>query len=156
MQKSETVKVPMTAVSAIGKIGPYHADINFRNSHGTIRGPFDVREIKPGEVPTYPVLWSHDADRERTMSFEGDSEAQHKKAKDRDERELIDLKAAMVWASASHCHFNQNFRFNSQSTAIQFTPRKRSRFRWHRKIKRRHWSSGENDFGTVDTLVSLE
>src|SRR5437588_11431370 len=58
------------------------------------------------------------------MCFEGDSEAQHKKGKTQDERELIDMKAAAVWASASHCHFNQNFRFNSQSTAMQFTPRK--------------------------------
>lgn len=34
------------------------------------------------------------------------------------------MKAAAIWASASHCHFNQNFRFNSQPTAMQFTPRK--------------------------------
>ena len=124
MQKKETVNLPMTTIHAVSTIGPYHADINFKNSNGTIRGPFDIRDVKPGAVPTYPVLWRHDADRERTMCFEGDSEAQHKKGKNRDERELIDLKAAAVWASASHCHFNQNFRFNSQSTAIQFTPRK--------------------------------
>jgi hypothetical protein len=124
MQKKETVKLPMTTIDAVSTIGPYHADINFKNANGTIRGPFDIRDAKPGAVPTYPVLWSHDADRERTMCFEGESEAQHKKGKNREERELIDLKAAAVWATASHCHFNQNFRFNSQSTAIQFTPRK--------------------------------
>jgi hypothetical protein len=133
MQTTETVKLPMTTINAVAKIGPYHADINFRNSNGTIRGPFDIRDVKPGAVPTYPVLWSHDADRERTMCFDGDSEAQHKKGKNRDEGELIDMKAAAVWASASHCHFNQNFRFNSQSTAIQFTPR--------RTIGGRAWTS---------------
>jgi len=133
MQKTETVKLPMTSIRAIGTIGPYHADINFKNANGTIRGPFDIRDVKPGSVPTYPVLWSHDAERERTMCFEGDSEAQHKKGKNQDERELIDMKAAAVWASASHCHFNQNFRFNSQSTAIQFTPR--------RTIGGRAWTS---------------
>jgi len=47
------------------------------------------------------------------MCFEGESEAQHKRGKNQEEHELIDLKAAAVWATASHCHFNQNFRFNS-------------------------------------------
>jgi hypothetical protein len=84
-------------------------------------------------VPTYPVLWSHDAERERTLSFEGEKEAQTKQANTRDEREAVDLKAAAVWASASHCHFNQNFQFNSQPTAMQFTSR--------RTIGGRAWTS---------------
>jgi hypothetical protein len=29
-----------------------------------------------------------------------------------------------IWATASHCHFNRDFRFNSQSTSMQFTHRK--------------------------------
>ena len=113
MQKKETVELPMTTIHAVSTIGPYHADINFKNANGTIRGPFDIRDVKPSAVPTYPVLWSHDADRERTMCFEGESEAQHKRGKNQEEHELIDLKAAAVWATASHCHFNQNFRFDT-------------------------------------------
>lgn len=127
MKSSEAVKFPVTTVARIGTIGPYHADINGDNikkdGTKTIRGPFDISPVPPGIVPTYPVLWAHDAEREATLMFEGDMQAQTKKTKDQDEREAVDIKAAAVWASASHCHFNQNFQFNSQPTAMQFTPR---------------------------------
>jgi hypothetical protein len=124
MNKSEATMVPITTVAAIGIVGPYHSDINADNASGGIRGPFNILDVKPGSAPTYPVLWSHDAERETTISFEGEKEAQKKQSDDRDEIEAIDLKGAAVWASASHCHFNQNFQFNSQPTAMQFTPRK--------------------------------
>jgi hypothetical protein len=133
MNKTEAVKIPTTRVAAIGKIGPYHSDIYGSNADGGIRGPFNISDVKPGSAPTYPVLWSHDATRERTLAFEGDSEAQIKQTATQEEREAVDLKAAAVWASASHCHFNQNFQFNSQPTAMQFTPR--------RTIGGRAWTS---------------
>lgn len=128
MNGADAKAIPMNVVSAIGQIGPYHADINGDNvkAGGTksIRGPFDILDVQVGTAPTYPVLWAHDAERECTLSFEGDSQAQTKATADQDGREAVDLKAAAVWASASHCHFNQNFQFNSQPTAMQFTPRK--------------------------------
>lgn len=128
MSKTDAVAIPVASVSAIGEIGPYHADINGDNvkANGTtsIRGPFDILDVPPGTTPTYPVLWAHDAEREATLSFEGDKQGQKKTTADQDELEAVDLKAAAVWASASHCHFNQNFQFNSQPTAMQFTPRK--------------------------------
>src|SRR5690606_23590545 len=34
---------------------------------------------------------------------------------------LIDAKIKSLWATASHCHFNRDFRFNSQSTGMQYT-----------------------------------
>ena len=40
---------------------------------------------------------------------------------------------ASVWNTASHCHFNCDFRFNSQCTSMQFTP--------HRTIGGRAWLS---------------
>ena len=124
MSKSEAIKLPITTVATVGQIGPYHADIYADTATGGIRGPFNLPDVKPGSVPTYPVLWSHDAKRERTLSFEGKKEAQIKQTSTRAEGEAADVKAAAVWASASHCHFNQNFQFNSQPTAMQFTPRK--------------------------------
>ncbi|HEY4741336.1 MAG TPA: hypothetical protein VIH76_12145 [Candidatus Acidoferrales bacterium] len=137
MNKPEPIKIPMTTVAAIGTIGPYHADINgdSTKSDGTksIRGPFNIVPVPSNAVPTYPVLWSHDAQREGTLCFDGDMQAQTKPTEDQDDREAVDLKAAAVWASASHCHFNQNFRFNSQPTAMQFTPR--------RTIGGRAWTS---------------
>jgi hypothetical protein len=111
-------------VQAIGEIGPYHADINFSTSSGGIRGPFIISDVQKDSTPTYPVLWKHQATRETKLIFDGDSEAQPRTPKNAKEKALIDYKIAAIWATASHCHFNQNFRFNSQSTAMQFTRRR--------------------------------
>lgn len=124
MNKSEAVSVPVTTIAAIGKIGPYHADINGSTSTGGIRGPFDISPVKPNSAPTYPVLWSHDAASERMMSFDGDCEGIPRVGSTSTEQATVDHKVASVWETASHCHFNRDFRFNSQSTGMQFTPRK--------------------------------
>ena len=124
MNKSEIVDIPLTTVAKIGEIGPYHADINGNTSTGGIRGPFDIFPIKPNSVPTYPVLWSHDAERERTLSFDADCEGFPRQGSRSGEQAIVDLKVASIWNTASHCHFNRDFQFNSQSTGMQFTPRK--------------------------------
>ena len=124
MDKSESVDIPLTTVAKIGEIGPYSLDIRGNTSTGGIRGPFNISPITPNCVPTYPVLWAHDAARERTMSFEGDSEGFPRQASGSGEQAIVDLKVKSVWNTASHCHFNCDFQFNSQSTGMQFTPRK--------------------------------
>jgi hypothetical protein len=124
MNKSDAVGIPITVVGTIGKIGPYHSDIEGSTATGGIRGPFTVSEVQAGSAPTYPVLWSHDAVRERTILFDADCEGQPRQTTSQEEREIVDVKAASIWATASHLHFNENFRFNSQSTAMQFTPRR--------------------------------
>lgn len=124
MNKSEAVDVPITTVAAIGEIGPYHADINGRTSTGGIRGPFDVCPVKKHSVPTYPALWSHDANIERRMSFDADCEGIPRRGSTREEQSIIDVKVESVWSTASYCHFNRDFRFNSQSTGMQITPRR--------------------------------
>ena len=125
MNKSEAVAIPVTTVSAIGKIGPYHADINGVTATGGVRGPFIIEELKGAKsVPTYPVIWSHDAKSQRSMSFDGDSQGLPRKGSTKKEKEIIEEKIASISASASHCHFNRDFRFNSQSTSMQFTPRR--------------------------------
>jgi hypothetical protein len=124
MNKSDAVEIAMTVVKTVGEIGPYHSDIAGDTASGGIRGPFAVSEAQAGSAPTYPVLWSHDANRERTILFEADCEGQMRQTTSQEEREAVDVKAATIWATASHLHFNENFRFNSQSTAMQFTPRR--------------------------------
>jgi hypothetical protein len=124
MSKSAATNIAITTVQEIGEIGPLDRDINGRTPQGGIRGPFDTPRVKPNSVPTYPVLWSHDADRERAMSFGPDCEGIPRRGSTAAERAALALKVARVWDTASHCHFNRDFRFNSQSTGMQFTPRK--------------------------------
>jgi hypothetical protein len=124
MSKSEAVEVRMTTVEAIGKIGPYHADICGNTSTGGIRGPFDRSPIEPNSAPTYPILWSHDAKNQQTMAFDADNEGFPRRGPTPMEQAVVDEKVASVWNSASHCHFNRDFRFNSQSTSMQYTPRR--------------------------------
>jgi hypothetical protein len=124
MSKADAISVPITTIGKMGETGPIDRDIDGINPDGNIRGPFDIVGIEPGHIPTYPVLWSHVADRERTLSFDGDSEAVPRIGLTPDQQEAIATKVESVWATASHSHFNINFRFNSQSTGMQFTPRK--------------------------------
>ena len=124
MNAAEAVDIPITVVSAIGEIGPYHMDINGKTSTGGIRGPFSIVKIKPKSAPTYPVLWSHDAHREKTLLFKPDSEGLSLKGTTSAEQTKVEKKVARVWATASHCHFNRDFQFNSQPMAMQFTPQR--------------------------------
>jgi hypothetical protein len=109
--------MPISTVSQIATVGPYHSDVDFVNKDGSIRGPFKHISLQLGKTPTYPILWGHEAERERAMMFDADCEGIIRNGADDD-------KVAKIWDSASHCHFNQNFRFNSQATAMQFTPNK--------------------------------
>ncbi|MCY3865285.1 MAG: hypothetical protein OXG68_07570 [Chloroflexi bacterium] len=123
-QSSDAIEIRMTSVADIGKTGPYHLDVSKRYSNGHIRGPFEVKSLQGNVVPTYPVLWAHNADRERTMLFEADREGIPFSADSVEEQSDVEQKVAQVVQSASHCHSNLDFRFNSQSTAMQFTERK--------------------------------
>lgn len=123
MAKTDALNVPVTLLGK-GKTGPIDRDIDGMNPNGEIRGPFEIVPLKIGSVPTYPVLWEHKAERERAMRFEGDSEGTPRKAKKPEQEHALAEKVEAVWATASHCHFNLNFRFNSQSTSMQFTPRR--------------------------------
>jgi hypothetical protein len=58
------------------------------------------------------------------MSFDADCEGIPRRGSTAAERAALAVKVASVWDTASHCHFNCDFRFNSQSTGMQFTPRK--------------------------------
>lgn len=124
MDEREAISIPMITVAAIGQIGPYHADVNGLTATGGIRGPFDIAPAKPHSVPTYPVLWAHNAEAQRTLSFPGESQGLPRKGSSPEEHKLVKQKIASIWDSASHCHFNRDFRFNSQSVGMQFTPRR--------------------------------
>ena len=123
-QSSDSMEIRMKTVADIGETGPYHLDVSKRYSDGTIRGPFEITTLQENVFPTYPILWAHDAKRERTMQFEADREGIPFLTNSELERNVVEKKVANVFQTASHCHSNLDFRFNSQSTAMQFTERK--------------------------------
>lgn len=123
MSEKEAINLSITVLGT-GKTGPIDRDIDGFTPKKEIRGPFDVVSVKTGAVPTYPVLWEHYAERERTMCFEGDCEGIPRQGADPEQEKALAKKVDNVWATASHCHFNLNYRFNTQSTSMQFTPRK--------------------------------
>src|SRR3546814_13679967 len=72
--------------SMIAFIGPYHADINWSGSGGTIRGPFKLVKSLTPQSDTDPILWAHDAERERTICFEADHRGEIRPGKDPDRK----------------------------------------------------------------------
>ena len=120
-RQAQAIKLPMVALGAVAKRGLVHRDINGgptdRNGTGLARGPFTVRSIRPGEVPTYPMLWAHAADRERKFLVQPDSCG--------DPRTGDEARAVERWdVAASRLHANLDFRLNSQSLAMCLTPEK--------------------------------
>ena len=124
MVEVDAKKIAIALTGSIGTIGPVDRDIDGMGKNGALRGPFTRVATKAGVVPTYPLLWKHEAARERAMMFKHDSEARPRKGSTPAKQAAIDAKVALIARTASHCHFNRDFRFNSQSTAMQFTTRR--------------------------------
>ncbi len=107
--------LPTICLGDVGERGLLHRDISGKNSNGTPRGPFEIISIQG--VPQYPVLWGHDAPRERSLVVLPDSEGEVRS-------NCADL-AVSVWKrTASRLHFNLDFRINSQSLTACVTPDK--------------------------------
>ena len=110
-RQPEATPIPIVRLGAVARRGLYHLDI----VGAPPRGAFDIRPVRQGEVPDYPALWGHDANRERRLVVHpdrcGDVRAEHTK------------KAAYDWGrTASRLHCNLDFQLNSQSLAMCLTP----------------------------------
>ena len=115
-RRTAATRVPTTRLGSLGKRGPVDRDLTGGAHNGRERGPFELRRT-PGAAPEYPMLWAHDATRERRMSVGPDAEGVPKTADDCPER------AAAMWeAHASRFHTNRDFRLNSQPLAACLTP----------------------------------
>ena len=124
---NDTHALPVAPLGALGARGLIDRDINGIEGRrrtnwgengadegaGAFRGPFDVVSIRTA-APTFPVLWGHDASRERCLIVQPDSEGVV--------RERADERAADAWGTATRLHFNRDFRLNSQSLAACLTP----------------------------------
>ena len=123
---NDTHDVPVTTLGEVGRRGLLHRDINgierktgnwgtavAGKGEDTFRGPFDIVSIRT-VAPTFPVLWGHDAARERCLIVEPDREGVV--------RERADEPAAEAWTTATRLHFNLDFQLNAQSLAACLTP----------------------------------
>ena len=76
------------------------------------RGPFRVVPVHG--APNYPILWAHDAKRERKLVVEPDSEGEV--------RPGCAGRAVAAWRTATRLHFTLDFQLNSQSLSACLTP----------------------------------
>jgi len=112
---SATEKHPL-AVTRLGDIaarGLVHRLINGKHpATGEFSGPFDIEPLR--DVPTYPCLWAHHADIERTFIVKPDTQGRVRRG--------MQEAADAVWKTRSTLHFNLDFRLNSQSLSACVTP----------------------------------
>ena len=112
-RRNETTKIPITTLKELGNRGLYHIDL----TGPPPRGPFDKAPLRLGQVPTYPALWSHAAERERSFIVNEDCELLTRRG--------YEVKAADAWKRfASRLHLTIDFQLNSQSLAACLTPEK--------------------------------
>ena len=104
---ASAVDLKVAELKDVGSRG-WH-DINIAGS----TGPFT--KAPPSATSTYPALWNHDAKQETRLVCLPDFQLLVKPG--------MEDKAATCWATASHCHVNRDFRFNSQPLAVAFTER---------------------------------
>ena len=122
MPAGDGLALPMARLDNVSRMGPVDRDINGRERGNPFRGPFDIQT--PRRVTaTFPALWAHDAERERTMAVEPDSEAVVRRAPDTAVQKQVDAKAQRIWETATRAHYNRDLRFNSQSLIVAMTER---------------------------------
>ena len=108
MQGLDALRVPMATLGQVCDVGINHNNIVGNGSQTA----FDlVKSLST--APTYPMLWNHDAQREKQMIVAPDSEGRVKQGREQ--------RANAIWATRSHAHHNADFRFNSQPLMVAFT-----------------------------------
>ena len=106
-------ELPVANLGALGRRGPLHRDIGSgKDGEPPFRGPFKI--VPVNGVPSYPVLWAHDAERERRLVVAPDREGLV--------RPDCEERAQRVWRTAARLHFTLDFRINSQSLTACVTP----------------------------------
>jgi hypothetical protein len=124
MEEAEALAMPMCRLGELADVGPLHRDINGIEGRGlVIRGPFEIVELSGTQEPTYPALWNHEASAERQIVAAPDKQGVVRQGRTPEEDTAIRSRAGRIWRSASKCHLNRDFRYNSQSTAFCYTER---------------------------------
>lgn len=108
MSKQDRLSIAMSTIAQVGRVGLHAMNIAGQSS----QAGFDRINLHRG-VPTYPMLWNHDAKRETRLVVHPDSEGRVKPN--------MHTRAAEIWETRSHAHHNHDFRFNSQPLGVAFT-----------------------------------
>ncbi len=106
---ASSLELKVTLLANVGKLGFVHRDI----TGPAPRGPFD--KIASNPTATYPALWNHNAKNETRMVCAPDAQLQV--------RPGMEGKAAVIWATASRAHLNNEYTFGSQALAVAITDR---------------------------------
>lgn len=105
--------IPVIPLGQLGDRGLLHKDIGTRkDDEPSFRGPFRIHAMQG--VPSHPILWGHDADREPHLLVEPDSMGVV--------RSGCGKRALAAWQTASRLHFTLDFRLSSQSLSACLTP----------------------------------
>ena len=107
--------LPVAPLGELGVTGKVHRLVGSRDTGAGLaaRGPFRIVPCTSAGHP-YPVLWSHEADRERCLVVRPDAVGEV--------REGLEDLARQVWKTRTRLHFSLDFRLNSQSLAACLTP----------------------------------
>ena len=109
---NETASLPITTLKSLGNRGLVDRDF----IGAPPRGPFDKIPLQT-PTPTFPALWNHDAERERSFIVQPDCELRLRTGQAE--------RAANTWEHAvSRLHLTRDFQLNSQSLGACFTPEK--------------------------------
>ena len=106
----EPLTLPIAQLKGIGQRGHDH-QLFISAAH---RGPFTKE--RASSAATYPSLWNHNAQNERRMICEPDSQMTVKRG--------MEERAYELWQTASRSHLTLDFRFTSQPLSVAFTERK--------------------------------
>ena len=108
MSKKERSAIPMTVIQKVCQVGITHNNIV---GNGKQAAFFLDKNLS--SVPSYPMLWNHDAKKETNLVVQPDSEGRIKPN--------MHTRADEIWNTRSHALHNADFRFNSQPLGVAFT-----------------------------------
>ena len=108
MSKQDRLSIAVSTIGQVSRVGLHHMNIAGRSRQAA----FDRIATRRG-VPTYPMLWNHDAKKETKLVVQPDNEGRVKPN--------MNSRAAEIWDTRSHTHYSADFRFNSQPLGVAFT-----------------------------------
>ncbi|MCY4542146.1 MAG: hypothetical protein OXB95_07090 [Rhodobacteraceae bacterium] len=117
-QLAKPATVPIVRLGELGSRGVLSRDVTGPppKKEKPPRGPFASAPLSPDECPEFPMLWNHDAKRERRLVVAPDMKGTI--------RTNCEKRAHETWKrTASRLHFSVDFRINSQPLAACLTER---------------------------------